>query len=148
MALFSLLNRHRAIILYLFFGVCTTLVNVLAYGGCYRIIGLSNALSTISAWAIAVLFAFITNKLWVFESRDLHCRAIMREGASFVLCRLLTGLLDLGIMFLAVDMLRLSPLLWKILANIIVILANWLASKWLIFRKPQATRVSYEKENH
>ena len=62
---FDLLKKHREIISYLFFGGCTTLINIIAYYVCYNVISISNVISTIIAWIISVLFAFVTNKLYV-----------------------------------------------------------------------------------
>lgn len=131
----SLIRQHKALILYLFFGGCTTVVNVLAYALCYSVLGMGNVSSTCWAWFISVLFAFITNKLWVFGSKSLSLRTVLREGVSFFICRLLTGLMDVGIMFVAVDLLELSPIFWKLVANILVIIANWAVSKCIIFAK-------------
>lgn len=131
----SLLRQHKALILYLFFGGLTTLVNVLVYALCFGALGIGNVVSTCLAWFISVLFAFITNKLWVFGSKSLSPRVILREGISFFICRLLTGFMDVAIMFIAVDLLGLSPIFWKIVANVLVVIANWAVSKCIIFAK-------------
>lgn len=119
--------------MYLFFGGCTTLVNILLYALCYEGLSWGNVYSTCLAWIGAVLFAYISNKLWVFESRDMTPRTILKEWNSFLLCRVATGVLDVSIMYVAVDLLSLMPLPWKLVANIIVIIANWLVSKNYIF---------------
>lgn len=132
-----LLRQHRALLLYLIFGGLTTVVNVLTYALCFSALGMGNVISTCAAWFVSVLFAFITNKLWVFDSWDLSLPTLLREGVSFFLCRLLTGFMDVGIMFLAVDVFHLSPIIWKIIANILVVIANWAVSKCIIFaRRP------------
>ena len=123
------------VVLYLLFGGLTTLVNVVSYALCYEYCALSNVGSTCVAWLISVLFAFISNKLYVFESKDMGLRIILWEWYAFVPCRLLTGLIDVSIMFVAVDIFGLMPIMWKILANLIVIISNWLISKHYIFNK-------------
>ena len=132
----ELLQRYKSQLLYLFFGGCTTLVNVAVYGLCTRMAALSTALSTSVAWGTAVLFAYLTNRTWVFESRAHTAPGILRELWSFLLCRLATGALDLAIMYLCVDRLGLPDIPVKLLSNLLVIVLNYIASKWIIFSKP------------
>ncbi len=129
-----LFRKYKEGILYLFFGGCTTLVNIAAYWLCDKI-GLSTTLSTCIAWGLSVLFAYVTNRRFVFESKASGVRAICREMLSFFSCRLATGLLDLGIMVLFVDVLKCPGLLVKILSNVLVIVLNYVFSKLWIFRK-------------
>jgi len=136
----ELLHRYRGIILYGVFGVLTTAVNTACYYLCFDILALPNLVSTAIAWLVAVLFAFITNKLWVFDSKSFAKGVFFRELASFFSCRIATGLLDLGIMYVAVDCKGRNEMLWKLLANIIVIVLNYVASKMLIFKKQHADK--------
>ena len=131
----SLYARYADVIPYLFFGVCTTLVNMAAYWVAAYPLGLSVPVSTVVAWVLAVLFAYLTNRRWVFHSEARTTPEILREIASFFSCRLATGLLDLGCMFLFVDVLRWNDLLIKALDNVLVVVLNYVASRLLIFRK-------------
>ncbi len=131
----ELLARYRGIILYAIFGLLTTVVNVGVYYLCFSVIALSNVVSTLLAWFISVLFAFVTNKIWVFESRSFEAVVLLREALSFFSCRLLTGALDLVIMYVAVDVMGWNEMLWKLISNVIVIVSNYCASRILIFRK-------------
>ena len=126
-------KKYREIILYLFFGGCTTLVNIVSYYICSRI-GMSTALSTLIAWVLSVLFAYATNRKFVFLSKSTGLAAILKETAGFFFCRLATGLLDLAIMVVFVDVLHFNGMLIKILSNVIVIILNYLASKLMIFK--------------
>ncbi len=130
----ELLKRYKDIIMYGIFGLMTTAVNVGVYYLCFNILSLSNVVSTVSAWFMSVLFAFVTNKIWVFESRSFKAGVLIREMLSFFSCRLLTGALDLLIMYAAVDYMGWNALLWKVISNIIVIVLNYIAGKVLIFR--------------
>lgn len=141
----QLLQKYRGIIAYLFFGVCTTLINVVAYQLCYNVTGIPNVPSTVIAWVLAVLFAFITNKLFVFESKSFARNVVIREAINFFGCRILTGLLDVAIMYVAVDLLHWHALLWKVLSNGLVIVLNYVASKLIIFKK-EASENSSDKE--
>lgn len=92
-------------------------------------------MSTIIAWMAAVLFAYITNRKWVFKSEAQGGREIFREIGSFFLCRLATGIVDWLCMFICVDNLAWNDVIVKFGANILVIILNYVASKLLIFRK-------------
>lgn len=129
----ELFKKYREMILYLFFGGCTTLVNIISYYICSKI-GIGTALSTVIAWVLSVLFAYITNRKYVFESKAFGFAPILKETAGFFLCRLATGLLDLAIMVVFVDFLHFNDMLIKILSNIIVIVLNYIASKLMIFK--------------
>lgn len=131
----ALLKQYWEIISYLFFGVCTTLVNIAAYFVCSEL-GCSTSASTIIAWVLSVLFAYLTNRYFVFEDRAQSPAGILRELISFFSCRLATGVLDLAIMVVFVDFLGINGMVIKIISNIIVIVLNYVASKLLIFRHP------------
>ncbi len=130
----QLLKRYKDIIMYGIFGLMTTAVNVGVYYLSFNILSFSNIVSTVSAWFMSVLFAFVTNKIWVFESRSFKAGVLIREMLSFFSCRLLTGTLDLLIMYAAVDYMGWNALLWKVISNIIVIVLNYIAGRVLIFR--------------
>ena len=138
-AIFQIFKKNKEAILYLIFGGFTTLINILSYSLLYYAVGFSNTLSNIFAWIVSVVFAYITNKLFVFENKSFAFPKIFVELFSFFSCRLLTGILDIGIMFLFVDVLLMNALLIKVISNVVVIILNYVASKFLIFkrRKPQ-----------
>lgn len=131
----NLFLKYKEIILYGFFGGCTTIVNVIIYYLSSRWFGLGTMASTLLAWWIAVLFAYVTNRVMVFHSSNREMRAILIEFAFFVACRLLTGLLDIVIMYLFVDRLGFYDLIIKMISNVLVILANYIASRLFIFKK-------------
>lgn len=135
----DLFLKYKNFIAYIFFGVCTTLVNLLSYNLFYYLLCIHNIPSTALAWLLAVLFAFITNKLWVFNSKSFNPSIFFPELIKFFICRILTGILDIFIMWLAVDILDQNAMLWKLISNIIVIALNYIASKLVIF--------IYKKEN-
>lgn len=129
-----LCRKYKDIILYGIFGVTTTLVNVAVYWFVAHPIGLSTLPSTIIAWIMAVFFAYITNRKWVFHS-EAHTRdEIMKEVVSFFSCRIATGAVDWGCMLLFVDVFQFNDVVIKMGANIIVIILNYVASKLIIFK--------------
>lgn len=137
--LLSLLSKHKSLITYGIFGVLTTLINIGIYALCYQQIGIGNVVSNIIAWVVAALFAFVTNKIWVFESKSLEPAVLVAEAVSFFGCRLATGVLDIVIMYVTVDMLALNSTIMKCISNVLVIIANYVASKFVIFKKGAKT---------
>ena len=132
--LFFLLKKYRDIVAYLFFGAVTTLINLVVYYLCYEIIAIPNTPSVIIAWVIAVLAAFLTNKPFVFRSHDWSMKVLLPEAGSFLSCRIGTGVLELVMMYLTVDLLHWNGMLMKLLVNIIIIILNYVGSKLLVFR--------------
>ena len=131
----ELIIKYKFIILYGIFGVLTTVINIGGYGVLYSGLGVSNVISNVIAWVISVLFAFITNKLWVFESKSFNFKLFVKELGSFTVCRVATGVLDLVIMFVGVDLLKGPAIILKIASNIIVIILNYVMSKIFVFKK-------------
>jgi putative flippase GtrA len=111
------------------------MVNLFIYYICVRVINLSTFYSTAIAWVFAVVFAFITNKIWVFESKSWMRKIVLKELLAFFLCRIVTGVLDVVIMVISVDIFLLNDVMMKAISNILVILLNYVASKMMIFRK-------------
>ena len=131
----ELFRKYREIILYVFFGGCTTLVNIVVYYAMTRFLGVGEYASNVTAWILSVLFAYVTNKIWVFESRSREAKVLLREMGSFFGCRLLSLVLDMGVLWLGIEILRMNDMLVKILSNILVIIVNYIASKFFIFKK-------------
>ena len=130
----SLWEKYREVILYLIFGVATTLVNFAVF---YLLDALKvhYMLSTALAWFFSVLFAYVTNRRFVFSSGARGFGPVMREALLFFAGRGISGLLDLGLMALGVEVFRWDERIWKIPVNILVIVLNYVISKLLVFRK-------------
>lgn len=131
----KLLVKHRDIITYLFFGVLTTIVNYLVYIPMYHVFGISAAISNISAWVVSVLFAFFTNKTFVFQSRDWSAGVVIPEFWKFVSARIGSGLLDTAIIFVTVDLLAWNGIVMKLVTSILVIVLNYISNKLIVFKK-------------
>lgn len=136
----QLLAKYRGVILYVFFGVLTTLINIAAYYLCFNLLGLSNVASVIIAWVFAVAVAFITNKLWVFDSKSFSRTTLAHEIPTFLGARVFTGVLDVLIMYLSVDVMGWNSTVWKLISNVIVVVLNYIASKLVIFRRNNGQR--------
>lgn len=133
--LLSLYRKYEDILLYLFFGVLTTLVNFLVYYPLYNLCEFSATVSNLIAWAAAVIFAFLTNKPFVFKSHDWSAAAVWPELTKFVACRIGSGLLETGAMFLFADLLGMNGNIWKIIVSVAVVVLNYVGSKLFVFRK-------------
>lgn len=131
----ELVRKYKGFILYVVFGVATTVVNIAVYYVGTEVLGIGNVFSNVAAWIAAVTFAYFTNRKWVFESAVEDLRGIIREVLYFYGCRLLTGFLDLAVMYVSVDLMHFSGMTMKCIANVLVILANYIASKLVIFKK-------------
>lgn len=127
-------RKHQEGMRYLVFGALTTLVNIVAYSILYYTLHINNATSNVIAWIIGATFAYITNKLYVFNSKVNSKKELLKEIVYFYGCRLLTLAVDEGSMILTVDKFGWNALLMKIIANIIVIILNFVFSKILIFK--------------
>ena len=90
----KIIEKYWDVLSYLFFGVLTTVVNYLVYLPCYNLLGLSASVSNAIAWVVAVAFAYLTNKPWVFKSHDWSRQTVIPELTKFVGCRVGSGVLD------------------------------------------------------
>lgn len=129
-----LVRKHWDILAYLVFGVLTTAVNYVVYLPCYNLLGLSAAVSNAIAWVVAVAFAYLTNKPFVFKSHDWSLGTVIPELTKFLGCRLGSGFAETAILFVTVDLLGWNGNLWKLLTSVLVVILNYAASKLLVFR--------------
>ena len=130
----ELIIKNKEIIKYLIFGILTTLVNIL----CFYILDKINIdiyINNTISWIVSVIFAFITNKLYVFESKSLDIKTIFKEGTSFLGARIFSYFVDMGTIYLLFDGLRINKLISKIVSNIIVIIINYIFSKFIFKKK-------------
>lgn len=145
----KLILKYKELIIYVFFGGLTTVVNLVVYTAFDRLLGEDKYLITnIIAWFAAVTFSYVTSKIWVFESKSWSGKVLLKEVPSFFAARILTlGIEELGL-FVLVDLLDFSRFSFSILSfrigggliakaavAVIVVLVNYLFSKLVIFRK-------------
>ncbi|MBR1376742.1 MAG: GtrA family protein [Bacilli bacterium] len=133
-------KKYEEIIVYLIMGVFTTLVNLVSkYALLFTILDATNGfqlqVAVIISWIIAVIFAYFTNKKWVFKSKNTD---ILKEFTSFVIARISTLLMEMFIMWFFVTLLKLDSdlwvIIWTIISQVIVIVVNYILSKLFIFR--------------
>lgn len=130
---------NRETILYLVFGVLTTVVNYVVYYPC-RYLGLHYQLCNVISWVAAVAFAYITNKLLVFESRAFAPAVMVREIVLFAGARIFSLLCEMLLMWVGVDVLGFHDYMMKLAAAVLVVVINYVFSKLLIFKKKETSK--------
>ena len=130
----TLFAKYKQTILYLIFGVLTTIVNILTYAFCTRNLNIEFLISNWIAWIVAVLFAYITNKFFVFESKKINIKFLIKELSSFVSCRLLSGIIEMILMYTMISLMSLNDFIVKIITNVVVVILNFIFSKLIIFK--------------
>ncbi|MEH6888705.1 GtrA family protein [Bacillus sp. JJ864] len=128
-------NKTKEIFNYLLFGGLTTLVNIVTYYVCATLAGMDYKVAMTIAWIVSVLFAYITNKKYVFDSQPKGFAHAMKEFFYFMGFRVLSYFIDLFSMIALVEWLGINDLVSKIIANVIVVVVNYFASKYIIFKK-------------
>lgn len=128
------LLTNKEIILYLVFGVLTTMVNFGVYLFFKSFLEASMLLANSFAWIFSVLFAYLTNRRWVFESTISGIVAVSFELIKFIFYRGLSFVIDMLSMLLFIEVLVWEDFYAKLITQVIVVIANFLFSKWLIFK--------------
>lgn len=131
----ELIRKYSDILMYLLFGVLTTVVNYLVYLPCFNLLQLTAAISNMIAWSVAVAFAYLTNKPFVFKSNDWSAKTVVPELTKFVGGRVVSGALETAIIFVTVDLLCWNGNIMKLLTSVLVVVLNYVFSKLLVFKK-------------
>ena len=126
-------RKYKEIILYLIFGALTTLINVIVFYLFNDLIKIDYKISNVIAWKTSVIFAFITNKLVVFESKNKN--NIGKEITSFFIARIVSLVADMIMMIIMIDIMKFTSIIAKIISNVVVVIINYIFSKFIIFRK-------------
>lgn len=133
----ELLEKYRELISYAFWGVMTTLVNYVVYFICTKAIGIDYLIANVIAWFVAVVFAFWVNKVYVFQSYQKDAKTMVREFGTFVSARILSGVLETGMLALFVETMHFNDSVIKIIASVLVVIINYVLSKLIIFKKQE-----------
>ncbi|MGX7162631.1 GtrA family protein [Enterococcus massiliensis] len=123
------------IFIYLFFGGLATVVNFAAYFISKDVFHFNYLYANSISWIAAVLFAFLTNKIWVFQSKSENFWELIVEFAKFIFYRVISYGMDMGMMFLMIDVFHSGDFLAKLVTQILVVIANYVFSKLFIFKK-------------
>ncbi|MBQ7296096.1 MAG: GtrA family protein [Clostridia bacterium] len=145
----NLIIKYKELIVYGVFGVGTTLVNFVTYKLCNMLFGVKYyLLSNIIAWLVSVIFAYVTNKLFVFESKSWNLKLVAKEVSSFFTARIFSFLIEEAGLFLLVDICNMKAfavdvagftvsgnMISKVLLAVIVVVLNYFFSKFVVFKK-------------
>ena len=133
--LIKMWTKYKSIILYCIFGGLTTLTDFIVYITCTRFLHLDEQIATWSAWFFAVLFAFFTNRKWVFNADKTSKRGFLYQLVSFFGSRIASGLVNSAMIFIFFTKLGINDIVVKIFTSVIVVILNYILSKLIVFRK-------------
>lgn len=133
----NLYHKYEEMLNYLIVGILTTLVSLTTYFLCvHTFLNANNnvelQIANVISWIISVLFAYITNRSFVFKSKS---KKYLKEMSSFFTSRIATLLMDMGIMFLFVTIFHINDTIAKLISQVVVIVANYILSKLFVFKK-------------
>ncbi|MCD7949336.1 MAG: GtrA family protein [Erysipelotrichaceae bacterium] len=131
----NLLNKYREIIMYIIMGAGTTVVSLVSYYILTNAVHINYQISNIISWILAVTFAYITNRKYVFESHVSDSKSIIKEASNFYMARLSTLLIEMVSMFVLVTLLHFDANVIKLLNQGIVLVLNYIFSKIFVFKK-------------
>lgn len=128
-------KKHKAVLLYLFFGGLTTVISIAVFWLFRRPLGLNELVANVISWLAAVLFAFVTNRVWVFRSPTKTAGEFVRQMGSFYGGRVVTLLIEEALLGIFITWLRFPDMPVKIAAQVVVIVLNYFISKLFVFKK-------------
>ena len=133
--LLTLINKYRDLIVYVILGVLTTVVNFLVYFPLHEVLAVPAATANAIAWAVSVIFAFLTNKPFAFRSYDWSPKVAFPEFVKFVACRIGSGVAETLFIKVTVEILLWHSGWMKIIISVLVVIANYISSKLFAFKK-------------
>ena len=128
----NIIQKNKEIIMYLVFGVLTTVVNIVVYYIFSNLLHMNYLFSNAMAWFLSVLFAYVTNRKYVFDSKN---NQIIKEAISFFCSMLATGIMDMMLMWFLVNFNIVNDVVAKVVVNVIVVILNYILSKLVVFKK-------------
>lgn len=132
----ELYKKYKEIIVYLVFGVLATIVNFVSYFIFAKVLQIDEIVSSALSWLTAVIFAYITNKIFVFNSKTTTKKALLQEAITFASCRVISGIFcDVGTFAVMVRVLKINDIIAKAITQVMVVIVNYIFSKLIIFRK-------------
>lgn len=128
-------KRYRDVVTYVVFGLLTTAVNYGVFVLSCEWLKMSATISNIVAWVVAVLFAFLTNKPFVFKSTNWSREVVIPEFVKFVTCRIGSGFMETAFLFVTVDCMNWNGNIVKLIASGLVMVLNYISGKWVAFKR-------------
>lgn len=136
----SLFIKYRELISYVFFGGLTTLVSWGSYFVLNEVFHAHYLISQTLSWILAVLFAFVTNKKYVFEDKTSSKNNIIVQLAQFTASRLFSFAVETVLLIITVDVMKMNENIAKIAVSVITVVLNYFTSKFIVFKKTDADK--------
>lgn len=127
-------EKHKEIILYVFFGFIAVILNICLFVLFYNVFCISVLVSNLICWLVCVTFQFFTNKIWVFNNGNVNKNNLIKQIILFFLGRVFTLILEDLIIFIFIELLMYNPIFIKTLTQFIIIVLNYVISRWFVFR--------------
>lgn len=127
-------KKYKEVLLYLFFGGLTTFISIGSYAFFDISMHMDPMIANIFSWILAVLFAYVTNRIWVFDSNAEGMKGIIQEMVSFFGGRVATLLMEEVILYVGINLLSMNSIGVKVAAQILVLVGNYLISKLFVFK--------------
>ena len=126
--------KHKEVLLYLFFGGLTFIVSIASYAIFNVGLGIQPLIANLFSWVLAVLFAYATNRKWVFSDVEHTGKGVLREITTFFGGRVFTLILEEGILYVGITLMGIGSIPVKVVGQVVVIVTNYFISKVLVFR--------------
>lgn len=130
-----LYKKYKEVLLYIFFGGLTTVVSIGSYAFFNVACGMNELIANVISWILAVLFAFLTNRIWVFAAPTKTVQEFLRQMVSFASGRVTTLIIEEIILLVFITLLHFNSMIVKLIAQIIVMILNYVISKLIVFKK-------------
>ena len=128
-------QKHREVLLYLFFGFVTTVISVSVYWLGADVLGVDPLIANVFSWILAVLVAFLSNRTYVFHAETENREVFLKQILSFYGGRVFTLLVEELILFVGIKLLAFPNLPVKIVAQVVIVILNYVISKLFVFKK-------------
>ena len=131
-------KRYKGPLLYLFFGGITFFLSMTLFWLLSQPLGMNPLWANVVDWILCLCFAYYTNRTWVFTEKSHLAKGIIREFSTFAVGRLGTLVLEEAVLWLGIDMMHINSMVVKVVAQVLVIIGNYVISKFFVFKKPAA----------
>lgn len=128
-------RKYKEVLIYLLFGFLTFVVSTLTFAVFNVKMDINELIATVLSWIIAVTFAFLTNRVWVFNAPTFGVLEYLKQMTSFFGGRVVTLIIEEVIIYIFVTTLKFDSMMIKIIAQVIVIILNYVISKLVVFKK-------------
>ncbi len=128
-------KKHKSVLLYLFFGALTTVVSILSFFIAGTVMGINVHIANTISWVLAVTFAFVTNRIWVFDAKCETKKEFFVQARDFYAGRLATYFVEELILLVFVNLLSFNQDIVKIVAQFVILVLNYIVSKFFVFKK-------------